>query len=57
MDYKGEVCLKAGKLVITYAKCAKGRRLMEEIIGYEPPRKKKIAERRSKTEDCRDKKQ
>lgn len=35
MEFKGEVCLKQGKLVITYAKCPKGRKLMEEMIGYE----------------------
>lgn len=48
MEYKGEVCLKAGKLVITYAKCGKARRCLEELIGYEPPRKTKIAKRRRK---------
>jgi hypothetical protein len=39
MEYKGEVCLKKGKLVITYARCNKARRCLEEIIGYEPPGK------------------
>jgi len=48
MEYKGEVCLKNGKLVITYAKCAKARRCLEGLIGYEPPRKKKIAKGRRK---------
>ena len=41
MEYKGAVCLKKGKLVITYAKCAKARRCLEDLIGYEPPGKKK----------------
>jgi hypothetical protein len=50
MEYKGEVCLKLGKLVITYAKCIKSRRCMEELIGYEPPGKKTNAERRRKEE-------
>jgi len=40
MEYKGTVCLKKGKLVITYAKCAKARRCLEGLIGYEPPGKK-----------------
>ncbi len=39
MEYKGEVCLKNGKLVITYARCIKARRCLEELIGYEPPGK------------------
>lgn len=43
MEYKGEVCLKSGKLVITYAKCEKARRCLEDLIGYEPPGKKKVA--------------
>lgn len=53
MEYKGEVCLKSGKLVITYAKCAKARRCLEELIGYEPPGKKKKAARRRKEEKVR----
>ena len=43
MEFKGQVCLKKGKLVITYAKCIKARRRLEELIGYEPPGKKKDA--------------
>ena len=50
MDYKGEVCLKRGQLVITYAKCNIARRCLEDLIGYEPTRKKKIAKRRRKSE-------
>jgi hypothetical protein len=48
MEYKGEVCLKNGKLVITYAKCNKARRCLEELIGYEKARKKKIKKRTGK---------
>ena len=48
MEYKGTVCLKKGKLVITYAKCAKARRCLEGLIGYEPPGKKKITKGRGK---------
>lgn len=48
MEYKGEVCLKSGKLIITYAKCAKARRCLEDLIGYEPPGKKKVTARRGK---------
>lgn len=48
MEYKGEVCLKDGKLVITYAVCSNARRCMEEIIGYEPPRKKTTTKRTGK---------
>ena len=48
MEYKGQVCLKKGKLVITYAKCIKSRRCMEEMIGYEPPAKEKFREGRKK---------
>lgn len=50
MEHKGEVCLKNGKLVITYAKCMKARRCLEELIGYEPPGKKKNAKKRRKKE-------
>ena len=48
MEFKGQVCLKKGKLVITYAKCIKARRRLEELIGYEPPAKEKIPEGRRK---------
>ena len=48
MEFKGQVCLKKGKLVITYAKCIKARRHLEELIGYEPPAKEKIPEGRRK---------
>jgi hypothetical protein len=48
MEYKGQVCLKKGKLVITYAKCIKARRCMEELIGYESTGKKKVEEGRRK---------
>ena len=48
MEYKGTICLKKGKLVITYAKCAKARRCLEGLIGYEPPGKKKITKGRGK---------
>ena len=48
MEYKGTVCLKKGKLVITYAKCAKARRCLEGLIGYEPPGKKKNTKGRRK---------
>lgn len=48
MEYKGQVCLRNGKLVITYAKCIKARRCLEELIGYEPPGKKKITKGRRK---------
>ena len=48
MEYKGQVCFKKGRLVITYAKCMKARRCLEELIGYEPPGKKKVAEGRRK---------
>ena len=48
MEYKGEVCLKSGKLVITYAKCAKARRCLEDLIGYEPSGKTKAAKGRGK---------
>ena len=41
MEYKGEVSLRGGKLVITYAESHKARRCLEELIGYEPRRKKK----------------
>jgi hypothetical protein len=41
MEYKGEVSLKDGKLVITYAKSKKARRCLEDLIGYEQRGKKK----------------
>jgi hypothetical protein len=53
MEYKGEVCLKNGKLVITYAKCSKARRCLEELIGYEPPGKKKKTKGRRKESENR----
>jgi len=48
MEFKGQVCLKKGKLVITYAKCIKARRRLEELIGYEPTRKEKVTAGRRK---------
>lgn len=48
MEYKGQVCLRKGKLVIIYATDIKARRCLEELIGYEPTGKKKITERRRK---------
>jgi hypothetical protein len=48
MEYKGEVCLKGNKLVITYAKCIKARRCLEGLIGYDTPRKKKVTKRKGK---------
>ena len=48
MEHKGEVCLKNGKLTITHAKCDKARRCLEELIGYEKTRKKKIKKRTGK---------
>ena len=48
MEYKGEVSLKNGKLVITYAKCKKARSCLEEMIGYETRRKKKKEKRDKK---------
>jgi hypothetical protein len=41
MEYKGEVSLKDGKLVIIYAKSKKARRCLEDLIGYEKRGKKK----------------
>jgi hypothetical protein len=41
MEYKGEVSLRNGELVITYAESNKARRCLEELIGYESRRKKK----------------
>lgn len=48
MEYKGEVSLKGGKLVITYAKCKIARRCLEELIGDEKARKKKVEKRAAK---------
>jgi hypothetical protein len=45
MEYKGEVSLKNGKLVITYAKCEVSRRFLEGLLGYESGRKKKKREK------------
>jgi diadenosine tetraphosphate (Ap4A) HIT family hydrolase len=42
MEYKGEVSFKKGKLVIRYAKCNKARLFLEEMLGYESRRKKKV---------------
>jgi hypothetical protein len=40
-EYKGEVCLEGGRLVIRYAKGILARQYLERVIGYEPRNAKK----------------
>lgn len=40
-EYKGEVCLEGGRLVIRYAKGNLARQYLERMIGYEPRNAKK----------------
>lgn len=40
-EYKGEVCLSEGKLVIRYAKGIQAREYLERVIGYQPGNAKK----------------